>query len=154
MAIEIERKFRVADTAFLAGRTGRRLVQAYLADDGVASVRVRLEGEAATLTVKAGRDALARLEFEYAIPPADARELLEKVCRGPRIDKTRYDVDVDGSHWEVDVFHGDNDGLVVAEIELPAGDASFARPDWLGEEVTGDARYLNVNLARIPWRRW
>lgn len=154
MAIEIERKFRVAGTAFLAGRTGRRLVQAYLADDGVASVRVRLDGEAATLTVKAGRDALARLEFEYAIPPADARELLEKVCRGPRIDKTRYDVDVDGSHWEVDVFHGDNDGLVVAEIELPAADAPFARPGWLGEEVTGDARYLNVNLARIPWRRW
>lgn len=154
MGIEIERKFRVTGSGFLAGRQGRRLVQGYIANDGHASVRVRIDDARAFLTVKAGRDALARLEFEYPIPVADAQELLARVCTGPQIDKTRYDVEVDGSHWEVDVFHGDNDGLVVAEIELPAADAPFARPAWLGEEVTGDARYLNVNLAQNPWRRW
>ncbi|MDO9173219.1 MAG: CYTH domain-containing protein, partial [Actinomycetota bacterium] len=106
------------------------------------------------LTVKHGRDALDRLEFEYAIPVTDAAEMLAQACRGPLIDKTRHDVDVDGSHWEVDVFHGDNEGLVVAEIELPAADAPYARPPWLGDEVTGDARYLNVNLVRHPWCRW
>lgn len=154
MGIEIERKFLVADTACLAGAPGRRLQQAYVSDDGHASVRVRLDGDRAFLTIKAGRDTLSRLEFEYPIPPADARELLDRVCRGPRIDKTRYDVIVDGSHWEIDVFHGDNAGLVVAEIELPDAGAAFARPAWLGAEITDDPRYLNVNLARHPWRRW
>lgn len=154
MGIEIERKFLVNDTAFLAGLTGRRLAQGYLSDDGTTSVRVRLDGDRGTLTVKHGRDSLGRLEFEYAIPADDARRMLAEACRGPLIDKTRFDVIVDGSHWEVDVFHGDNDGLVVAEIELPAADAPYARPGWLGSEVTANPRYLNVNLARHPWKGW
>ncbi|MFP5383027.1 MAG: CYTH domain-containing protein [Gammaproteobacteria bacterium] len=154
MGIEIERKFLVSGSDFLAGRQGRKLVQGYITNDGHASVRVRIDDTRAFLTIKAGRDALARLEYEYPIPLPDAQELLARVCTGPQIDKTRYDVEIDGSHWEVDVFHGDNDGLVIAEIELPAADAPFARPAWLGDEVTGDARYLNVNLAQTPWRRW
>lgn len=154
MGREIERKFLVADTGFLAACPGRRLSQGYLADDGNTSVRIRIDGDSAFITVKHGRDALDRLEFEYPIPVADAAEMLAHACRGPLIDKTRHDVIVDGSHWEVDVFHGENAGLVVAEIELPAADAPFARPAWLGAEVTGDARYLNVNLVRHPWRRW
>ena len=154
MATEIERKFLVAGTGFLAGHAGRRLTQGYLADDGTTSVRLRIDGERAFLTVKHGRDALSRLEYEYAVPLADAREMLEKACRQPLIDKTRFDIEVDGSHWEVDVFHGENDGLVVAEIELEAADAPFAKPAWVGDEVTADPRYLNVNLARHPYRRW
>lgn len=154
MATEIERKFLVTDTGFLAGLSGRRLTQGYLADDGTCSVRLRIDGDRAFLTVKHGRDPLSRLEFEYPVPVADAAEMLAKACRQPLIDKTRFDVLIDRSHWEVDVFHGDNDGLVVAEIELPAADAAFARPAWLGAEVTTDPRYLNVNLGRHPWRRW
>lgn len=154
MAIEIERKFLVHDTAFLAGRAGLRYTQGYLAGNDRLSVRVRLAGNSAWLTVKGGSDPLARIEFEYAIPVADARDMLARLCTAPLIDKTRFHVDVDGSHWEVDVFHGDNEGLVLAEIELPAADAPFARPPWLGNEVTHDARYLNMNLARRPWRSW
>lgn len=154
MGIEIERKFLVTGTAFLATHHGRRLVQGYLADDGQLSVRVRIAGDQAFLTVKAGRDALARTEFEYPLPLTDAQAMIDGLCRRPLIDKTRYDIEVDGSHWEVDVFHGENDGLVVAEIELPAADAPFSRPAWLGKEVTTDPRYLNVNLARNPWRLW
>jgi adenylate cyclase len=154
MAIEIERKFLVKDTGFLAGLAGTRIAQGYLAGDGHLSVRVRLHDQAGLLTVKAGRDLLARTEYEYAIPAEDARAMLESLCRRPLIDKTRYVVGFDGGQWEVDVFHGDNAGLVVAEIELPAADAPFARPSWLGEEVTTDTRYLNVSLVRHPYSRW
>jgi CYTH domain-containing protein len=154
MAIEIERKFLVKDTGFLAGLAGTRIAQGYLADDGRLSVRVRISGEAGQLTVKAGRDLLARTEYEYAIPAEDARAMLDSLCRRPLIDKTRYLVGFDGGQWEVDVFHGDNAGLVVAEIELTSADAPFARPPWLGEEVTADTRYLNVSLVRHPYSRW
>lgn len=154
MPIEIERKFLVKDTGFLAGLAGTRIAQGYLADDGHLSVRVRLHGEAGLLTVKAGRDLLARTEYEYAIPADDARAMLASLCRRPLIDKTRYVIGFDDDQWEVDVFHGDNAGLVVAEVELPSADAPFARPPWLGEEVTGDTRYLNVSLVRHPYSRW
>jgi adenylate cyclase len=154
MGIEIERKFLVANDAWRKeAKSSARVAQGYLASDPERTVRVRTKGEQAFLTIK-GRstDGISRAEFEYAIPVADAKELL-KLCQTV-IDKTRHLIDLGGFTWEVDEFHGDNDGLIVAEIELPAKDATFARPSWLAAEVTGDARYYNAALASMPYRRW
>ena len=97
---------------------------------------------------------LVRTEFEYAIPPADAETMLAELCGDRLIDKTRYEIRYQGRLWEVDVFHGANDGLVIAEVELEAADAPLALPAWIGREVTGEARYANAALAVRPWRAW
>lgn len=158
MAIEIERKFRVQneawrDAAALADWTGVRYVQGYLNRDPERTVRVRTAGEAAFLTIKGRTHHATRLEFEYPIPLEEAQALLA-LCDGPLIDKTRYTVLHEGMTWEIDDFHGDNTGLVVAEIELPTQDHPFAPPPWLAEEVTHDARYYNSALAVTPYGRW
>lgn len=154
MGIEIERKFLVASDAWRA-RVARSepMCQQYLASHEGCSIRVRLVGGRANLNVKGRTLGAKRLEFEYAIPLEDAREMLEHLG-GPRIEKTRHYVEVDGRTWEVDEFGGANAGLVVAEIELPGEDASFTVPDWAGREVTGDWRYYNVSLAERPWPEW
>lgn len=152
MALEIERKFLVR------GQAWRRpdapyLCQGYLNRDKQRTVRVRIAGEAAWLTVKGPSQGAVRSEFEYAIPLDDARQMLS-LCEQPLIEKHRHLVEFDGMTWEVDEFLGENAGLVVAEIELQSADQDFARPGWLGEEVTQDARYFNSALAANPYSRW
>ena len=156
MGVEIERKFRVR-AGWRPDSAGEEIAQGYLSSVPERTVRVRLRGGRGYLTVKGkngGADAARRAEVEYEIPAADARALLALAEPGV-IEKERCLVPAaDGHTWEVDVFHGENEGLVVAEIELGAEDEPFARPDWLADEVTGDARYYNSSLARTPYRLW
>lgn len=152
MAVEIERKFLVKGQPWLHV-PGVVYQQGYLNRDKTRTVRVRIAGEAALLTIKGVNVGATRSEFEYSIPLADAEALLA-LCDGPLIEKTRYLLDYAGTRWELDVFAGDNAGLVVAEVELASEDQAFARPDWLGDEVTQDARYFNSNLAVQPYCRW
>lgn len=151
MAVEIERKFRVA-SGWKPSGAATHIAQGYLSETPDRTVRVRRYGDSFFLTVKGRTDGISRLEFEYTIPMEDGKALLT-LCPSV-IEKDRYEVDVEGSLWEVDVFHGGNEGLTIAEIELPKEDAPFSRPDWLGEEVTGDVRYYNAELARHPYRAW
>jgi adenylate cyclase len=154
MAIEIERKFLVTGKPWLAARYPvKHIVQAYLSDDKARTVRIRIADTEAFITVKGETRGASRLEFEYPIPLADAEQLLQ-LCNGPIIDKHRYLIDVAGFTWEVDEFHRDNAGLVVAEIELPDETSDFPKPAWLGEEVTHDPRYYNSNLARCAFTSW
>jgi adenylate cyclase len=151
METEIERKFLVHGDEWRS-YAGVPIRQGYLARERGHSVRVRIAGDRATLTIKAGTDTLRRSEFEYEIPHADATELL-KLCTHT-IEKTRRVVDVNGTKWEVDEFGGDNAGLVVAEVELDSEDQAFNKPSWIGKEVTNDSRYLNSELVAHPFRTW
>ena len=154
MNVEIERRFLVAGDGWRGGADGTRLVQGYLAADAERSVRVRLTPDRAWLTVKGRTVGSARPEFEYPIPRADAEALLD-LCLGT-VEKTRHRVAAGaaGLVWEIDEFAGANAGLVLAEIELRRADQDFPRPDWLGDEVTGDPRYANARLALAPWTTW
>ena len=155
MAREIERKFLVANAGWKAGTRGVRYRQGYLSTVKERTVRVRTEGDRAVLTIKGLTTGVSRAEFEYPIPFADATRLLDEVCERPIIDKTRYRVPAGGGlTWEIDEFHADNDGLVVAEIELASEAQPFERPAWLGTEVSGDPRYFNSNLISRPYRTW
>jgi adenylate cyclase len=153
MAIEIERKFLVRGDGWRAGAAATVYKQGYLSVNPGCSVRVRLGGDQAWLTIKGASRGLARQEFEYPIPPGDAEALLG-LCLPGVISKTRY-VLMRGKHrWEIDEFHGDNEGLLLAEIELDHEDEAFDRPDWLGEEVSEDPRYYNAALSANPYCRW
>ena len=153
--MEIEHKFLVTGDGWRAGADGgQRITQGYLSRGDHVSVRVRMAGDKAWLNIKHAVSFTVRREYEYAVPVADARELLEQACEGALVDKTRYRVHHEDHLWEVDVFHGDNAGLVIAEVELRREDEDFARPVWLGAEVSEDPRYLNQRLARHPWREW
>lgn len=152
MAVEIERKYLVADATVVAGLTGVRMAQGYIADNGM-WVRVRIAGSTGYLTLKGPSRGMSRAEFEYEIPLADAETLLAEHCSHGALDKVRYIVPVDGFGFEVDVFEGPLAGLVTAEIELPSEDIQPPSPAWLGAEVTTDLRYSNSQLAktrRIP----
>ena len=155
MPQEIERKFLVAGDAWRSEADGgRRLRQAYLAETERAVVRVRIDGGVrAVLTIKSAAPGLSRQEFEYGLPLDDAEALIA-LSQGSVLEKTRYEVPYCGRRWEVDVYAGDNDGLVVAEIELESEAALVELPPWLGQEVTGDARYYASRLARTPFRSW
>lgn len=155
MPLEIERKFLLASDAWRAEVSSHCVMrQGYLgAPGGKASIRVRLEGAVAKLNIKAAVIGSARAEYEYDIPVAQAREMLDTLCVG-LVDKTRHYVEREGLTWEIDEFHGDNAGLVVAEVELESVDQSVPRPDWLGAEVTNDVRYYNQQLALKPYRSW
>src|ERR1700692_4059528 len=155
MGIEIERKFRLIDDRWRACvRQTTLLRQGYLANTHRASVRVRLAGDVGWLSVKAMTPGLSRAEYEAAIPAAEASEMLDRLCEGPLIEKWRHIVDYQGSEWEIDEFLGEHAGLVIAELELQAEDTQFARPPWLGVEVTHDERYYNFRLAEKPFRHW
>jgi adenylate cyclase len=154
MSTEIERKFLVAGTRWKDGAVGRRLRQGYLSVEEQRTVRVRAVDDQAWLTIKGLARGYTRVEYEYPIPAADARELLEALCHQPIIDKTRYEIRHAGHLWEVDEFHGANAGLVVAEIELGSEQEPFERPPWLGAEVSDDPRYFNASLIRHPFRDW
>lgn len=155
MGIEIERKFLLADDRWraLVGRS-QSMQQGYLAaEGGRASTRVRIEGDHATLNIKAAVVGSARAEYEYEIPLAEGREILATLCVGV-LEKTRHYVERDGLTWEIDEFSGANTGLIVAEIELERVDQAFDRPAWLGAEVTGERRYYNHHLALHPYSTW
>ncbi len=150
MAHEIERKFLVSGDGWRDGTPGVRMAQGYLTLDANRTVRVRLAGQNAWLTVKGPTQGIRRAEFEYEIPPADAAALLE-MCLPSVIDKTRHRVESGGHVWEVDVFHGANEGLVMAEVELADESVIPELPPWVAEEVSTDARYFNASLASRPF---
>ncbi|MDH5857306.1 CYTH domain-containing protein [Lampropedia aestuarii] len=152
MALEIERKFLVTGEGWRSAPS-ERLSQGYLCHEPERTVRVRIAGEQAFLTIKGITQGATRQEFEYPIPVADAQSLLA-LCGAGVIDKYRHRFVHAGKTWEVDAFLGDNQGLVVAEIELASEDEVFDKPDWLGEEVTHDARYYNANLSTLPFVHW
>lgn len=155
MGVEIERKFLVNDPSWRqSASSGMSFRQGYLCLDPERTVRVRCEGTQGKLTIKGKSRGISRLEFEYDIPFADAEVMLRALCLGSVIEKTRYQVTFKSHTWEIDVFAGDNTGLVVAELELQHEDEPFATPPWLGEEVSDNPRYLNANLAVTPYQRW
>lgn len=155
MPVEIERKFLVVDDTWRWEVSRHRAMQqGYLgAPGGKASIRVRLEGKRALLNVKAAVMGAVRAEYEYEIPIDEGREMFENLCIG-RLQKTRHYIDRDGLTWEIDEFHGDNDGLVVAEVELINPQQEIARPSWLGREVTEEPKYYNHSLSLKPFRAW
>ena len=153
MAKEIERKFLVNRDLFKPTSEGDYIAQGYLSSTPERTVRVRIKNNRGYLTVKGKNTGISRSEFEYAIPVNDAKELLE-LCEPSIIIKRRYNINFNGSKWEVDVFEGDNEGLIVAEIELASEDESFSKPDWIGEEVSFDVRYYNSHLSKQPFKSW
>lgn len=155
MVLEIERKFLVQNDRWRNDAdAGRQIRQGYLAGNDRSSIRVRMDGEHANLNIKSATLGIRRLEYEYVIPVADAMEMLDQLCQGPLIEKTRYCVRVGQHTWEVDVFSGDNAGLIVAEVELASETEVFVMPDWAGAEVSDDPRYYNVSLVQHPYKDW
>lgn len=154
MATETERKFLVKGSSWRQVATCKLLKQGYIADDSRVAVRVRIAGDDGFLTIKGAKSGMSRLEYEYPIPIADADEMLAQLCHQPIIEKTRYTLDHAGLEWIVDEFAGENAGLLVAEVELEREDQPVSLPEWAGEEVTDDPRYLNVNLVKYPYRSW
>jgi adenylate cyclase len=152
MATEIERKFLVQGTQWRRPDPVR-IAQGYLNQDKERTVRVRLAGDEAFLTIKGLSRGASRAEFEYLIPAADAVQMLA-LCEGPVIEKLRHIVVHQGMTWEVDEFLGDNAGLVVAEIELESEEQAFELPNWVGQEVTDDPRYYNSSLSIRPYKIW
>ena len=154
MGIEIERKFLLKGDAWRSLGQPVLLRQGYLSSNKERVVRVRIEGEGATLTIKGRSSGATRGEWEYPIPLADAAELLDGLCEQPLIEKYRRRIAFAGNVWEVDEFLGANQGLAFAEIELSSEDQAFDKPDWIGEEVTHDPRYYNSSLIRLPYSQW
>ena len=154
MAIEIERKFLVLDETWRTDAQTLQCEQGYLLLGPPVSVRVRIMGDTATINIKHTATALTRHEYQYPIPQADARELLDNSCQETNIKKQRHHVKLGDFTWEIDEFEGENQGLIVAEIELESEDQQFPRPAWLGEEVTNDPRYLNAALTQTPYTTW
>lgn len=155
MAVEIERKFLVKGEGWRSLVTRvRHMKQGYLASSPKAGVRVRCsDGDDGRLTIKTARAGATRDEFEFAIPYPDAEALLS-LCADAVVEKTRHEAPVGGVLWEIDVFKGANEGLILAEVELDHEQQVFDRPDWLGDEVTQDRRFYNAFLARRPFRSW
>ena len=155
MPVEIERKF------LLSSNTWRELVdaqyrirQGYMGEIDKASVRIRVQGDKANINIKSATLSMRRMEYEYDIPLNEAEEMLEQLCKQPQVDKTRFIVEQGKHKWEIDEFYGDNQGLIVAEIELNYENETFEKPEWIGEEVTEDPRYYNVNLIKNPFKNW
>ena len=154
MATEIERKFLVNEALDLSGFPGRSLIQGYLCYGPPTSIRIRIDGDGAILNIKQSVTTISRAEFEYPVPFDDGMAMLALVPEKAIIEKTRHEVPWDGLVWEVDVFVGANAGLVVAEVELESVDQAIDFPPWVGEEVSGDPRYLNSHLALTPYCDW
>lgn len=154
MGTEIERKFLVTDNAWRSLASGVRYRQGYLNITKERTVRVRTIEDKGFLTIKGIATGTSRAEYEYEIPAADAEAMLNDLCEKPLIEKSRYKIDFEGFVWEVDAFFGENQGLIVAEVELEGEDQQFEKPGWIGEEVTGDPRYFNANLVRHPFSKW
>ena len=165
MAKEIEHKFLVKDESFKLLAQGVYYRQGYIPTLSGTTVRVRIAGTQGFITIKDRAKGLSRNEYEYPIPVTDAEQMLESVCDKPQIEKHRYIIPAadglqpdgtpaTGLHWEVDVFHGDNEGLIVAELEVPSEATIFEKPDWVGQEVTGEHRYYNKALTKFPYKDW
>jgi adenylate cyclase len=155
MGREVERKYLVTDDRWRQRvGPGAHYRQGYLCADPQRSVRVRLAANEAALTIKGNVEGAARDEFEYPIPAADANQILERLCIKPIIEKTRYEIQFGGVKWQVDEFAGENEGLVIAEVETSKAPEEIPKPEWLGEDVTDDPRYSNVNLVKQPYSRW
>ena len=153
MGKEIERKFLVRDDSWrTAVSRNQQFIQGYLANNERCSVRVRLAGDSGYLNIKSMNLGISREEYEWPLPVNEAREILFSLCQQPLIEKTRYYLNQGDHIWEIDVFEGDNAGLIVAEIELSHPCEEFQKPTWLGEEVTADSRYYNVCLAQTPFK--
>ena len=153
MATEIERKFLVVSDAWRHGAVGKEYCQGYLSRDIDATVRVRIEGDAACITIKGPIHGISRAEFEYSIPVAEAI-LIQCLCQTPLVKKTRYRIPHEDHVWEVDEFHGDNEGLIIAEVELDNENAKIKIPPWVGQEVSDNRRYCNSNLSVNPYKTW
>lgn len=154
--LEIERKFLVTGSSYREGaKTQTHIIQGFLNTDPERTVRIRIRDNKGMLTVKgkSSESGLSRFEWETTIPVDEAKALLQ-LCRETPLEKTRYEIDIDGHLFEVDEFHGRNAGLIVAEIELESEDTEFPRPSWLSEEVTGDPKYYNSQLIQHPYDRW
>lgn len=154
MGSEIERKFLVKNDQWRKQATGCAFLQGYLSSKPECNVRVRIEGDRAKLTIKGKTKGVTRTEFQYDIPVEEARQMLEELCERPLIEKTRYRLKQGELTWEIDEFYGDNQGLVVAEVELQTEDQAFDKPEWLGSEVSDDPRYYNAALIKHPFRAW
>lgn len=154
MATEIERKFLVENQDYKKYAEGIYCCQGYICSEKQRTIRVRIFGDEAFLTLKGQADNITRKEFEYPIPINDAKELMNNFCQYSIIEKKRYIISCKGKEWVVDEFLGDNSGLVVAEIELEKEDETFSLPSWVGKEVTRDPKYLNVCLAKVPFKSW
>ncbi len=154
MGREIERKFLLRGDDWRQLGTGVLYRQGYLTSGEGCTVRVRVAGEQGYLTIKSATTGISRAEYEYAIPLVEAMELLDRLCQRPLIEKTRYRIPWQTVVWEVDEFAGENQGLIMAEVELTDPDQALDLPDWIGEEVSGDSRYFNSNLVKHPFREW
>lgn len=154
MANEIERKFKVKGDSWRSLATGTQYRQGYIPTKNLTSVRVRIAGNQGFITIKGPSAGISRAEFEYPIPVEDARKMLDELCERSQIEKTRYKIEFDGLIWEIDEFGGENQGLIIAEVELTDENQTIKLPDWIGEEVSSDPRYFNVNLANHPFSQW
>jgi adenylate cyclase len=154
MGLEIERKFLIKDSSWKEeAQEGISISQGYLNSTAERTVRVRIHGDLGVLTIKGKNQNLTRKEFEYEIPLEEALELLN-LCEKPLIEKTRHLLSVNHKTWEIDVFKGENLGLIVAEIELESEEESFDIPSWLGEDVSSESRYYNASLIKNPYVNW
>lgn len=155
MHLEIERKFLVRKDLWYAVHKpeGEDILQGYLVSETSLTIRVRVTKTNCYLTIKGPAQNTSREEYEFSIPPKDAREILAAFTKN-RIEKTRYRIEFEGKIWEIDEFFGDNEGLIIAEIELKEEDEIFKQPQWLGEEVSADERYMNACLAAHPYKTW
>lgn len=151
--LEIERKFLVDEQGWTPTTKGEKLIQGYLSTDKDRVVRVRVKGQKAFLTIKGRQQGITRTEFEYEIPVKDA-QVLQKMCLGHPIEKTRYKEEIAGKIWEIDVFEGVNKGLLLAEIELKNENETFEIPSWAETEVSADKRYFNAYLSKHPFNQW
>ena len=154
MAIEIERKFLVKERPFAMAKKSLKINQGYILNEKSKVIRVREKGDDYFLTIKGNNIGISRLEYDFPISKDDAEELIIHFCKTTLIEKTRHYVEHKGHTWEVDEFHGINDDLIVAEIELESEDEKFEIPNWIGQEVTQDERYYNMNLAVHPYTSW
>ena len=154
MGLEIERKFLVKQDKWQPPNQGKIYRQGYIRTHNGNTVRARVAGDKGYLTLKSKIKGNTRSEFEYPIPLADAEEMLNTLCDRPLIEKIRYQVDIDGLCWEIDQFLGDNEGLLIAEVELQSEDQTISLPPWVDQEVTQDMRYYNSNLAQNPYKNW
>ena len=154
MGIEIERKFLLTGDTWREPGNGTYYRQGYLNSVKERTVRVRTINDKGFLTVKGITTGTSRLEYEYEIPVTDADEMLDDLCERHPIEKKRYKIEYKGFIWEVDEFFGENQGLIVAELELESEDQSYEKPEWIGDEVTGDPKYYNANLVKDPYLKW
>ena len=153
MALEIERKFLVNENNWRNGQ-GTMYRQGYLNSAENRNVRVRVIDDRGYLTVKGISQGATRVEYEYEIPKPDAEDMLDNLCEQPLIIKKRFKIEFKGFVWEVDEFLGENQGLIIAELELESETQTFIKPEWIGEEVTGDPKYFNSNLIHRPYSKW